>query len=68
MNKYDPNATCPKCGSGDIWSHYYESWRYSADAPKGGAYNSLEAPIMARGCRNCQHKWDERPLDAEGEE
>jgi len=62
MKIFNKLATCPKCGSGDIGTHYSE----------GASVNSFD--YIARGIPSCEHlvricprcdfSWFERPLDS----
>lgn len=52
---FNPDATCPKCGSRDISVKH--SWL--AKEPKW-----VRVECMNRICRSCGYEWEELPLDA----
>lgn len=61
MKKYDPDATCVKCGSGKkAKSRYYEP--DPADI-RVGSIPADDPGYIQRTCKNCGHAWDEVPLD-----
>ena len=55
---FNPAATCPKCGHGDIGAMYLE-------ACVGFIRCDAHPPHMKPRCRQCGYSWDEQPLDWE---
>ena len=71
MKKYDKDATCVKCGCGEIKDeHKNEGSQAHADVnKKHKAYFGLGYPYqpypehITRTCNNCSYTWNEAPLD-----
>lgn len=66
MEKYNPDAKCPKCGNDDISSRFIAAGeRYKVDdkGRKGRSY--AEEETIKRHCCNCHCEWEETPLDKE---
>jgi len=70
MKHYDPNETCPECGSDDILVRFvpigHESRRWDI------CYKELEPflknwaltrPLMRAVCQRCMYTWLRSPLD-----
>jgi hypothetical protein len=53
------NAKCIKCGEIDAYSKYRVSFFSSAGT-------ELTDERIQRECKNCEFKWEERPLNWEG--
>ena len=74
MKKYDKDATCCKCGVGDIEDVYWAAHIYDHSDPYCALYRSFnqgEFPEdkperIARTCKNCGYQWDESPMDVKG--
>jgi predicted nucleic-acid-binding Zn-ribbon protein len=71
MQRYERDATCPKCGSTDIAAEYKAA---SSGAERWLAYgHDLTEPVpdwmwdvpesIRRTCRWCKYTWAEEPLD-----
>ena len=61
METYRENATCPKCGGGDVGVLWCSGcYRY-----KRGDHDKER---MHRTCRRCHYGWDELPAPAPAEE
>jgi hypothetical protein len=59
VGPFDPEARCPKCGTGDAWASH-------APADRGcGRPCHPELPErIIRRCDRCRYAWWETPLDA----
>lgn len=62
MDKYNPDAICPKCASDDISSRFIRMGSLDAYGEPG---TFTRVPFMGRHCRNCHYEWREEPLDEE---
>lgn len=57
LNPFDPEATCPKCGHGDIATTYHEE-----EVPLDPCWNRVEGEHHDRYCRRCGYEWCEAVL------
>lgn len=55
LPKYNPAATCPKCGFAKIETKYREA--------TSGPFQLGSSEYMHRSCPNCGFAWNEAPLD-----
>lgn len=62
MEKYDPEAKCPKCGNDDISSKFYEKGKFDY---YDGYHQHAEYSFIERHCCRCHYEWKEKPLDKE---
>lgn len=51
LERFNPVATCPKCGCGDIRAEFKEAAEGRGDT-------------IGRTCSRCGFGWKEKPLDA----
>ncbi|MCK5235665.1 MAG: hypothetical protein KAR06_01665 [Deltaproteobacteria bacterium] len=59
MEQFNPATECPKCGSTNAGSHYYQENGYET-------YEEQYKPErIERTCVVCSYRWDESPLDPE---
>lgn len=63
MKPFDPNATCPKCGGGEVTTVFVRRAYWS---DYGGVQPDGEH--LARTCTACGYAWAEAPMDAEESE
>lgn len=63
MNKYNKEASCPKCGCTGINNQYLSKSSLYGVRPVDEKYIDLPDYIK-RTCFNCGYSWDELPLDA----
>jgi len=61
VDKFNPDAVCPKCGSKDISARWKDAVLdyWEINNPK------VKTPeLIERTCRGCHYQWSELPLDA----
>lgn len=69
MKKYDKDATCCKCGGGDIEDVHQDELLRKYPIPTyqfiADNYEKLKSmpEFIQRTCKNCGYEWDEGPMD-----
>lgn len=67
MKAFNTEATCAKCGSGDVWCGYHPKYVCGAPGCKERHWlHGCKDPSehIHRHCRNCKSEWTEACLDA----
>jgi NMD protein affecting ribosome stability and mRNA decay len=61
MNKFNPDAICPKCGHDKIAS----TWKSCDDVYVIDKWVTMMPERITRRCERCSFAWDELPIDKE---
>ena len=66
MRRFDPDATCRKCGSDNLWRAYHAKYVCGHSGCKERhSPHGCDDPSehIHRGCRECQFEWMEACCD-----